>query len=87
MATQNIIESQDVPHKRTGVVNKRIQQVVGILKICHARIYGSKEIVTAVVYEGSKFEKASQIPLVLGYLHNLEFLQHRAHAEWREEFR
>jgi hypothetical protein len=62
--TQDIVESQDVPHKRTGVVKKRVQRVVDVRKIRHARIYGNQEIVTAVVYEGSEFEKVSKIPFI-----------------------
>ncbi|KAJ7193193.1 hypothetical protein C8J57DRAFT_1657255 [Mycena rebaudengoi] len=57
VATQNIVEYQDVCHKRTGVVKKRVPQVVGVRKIRHAHIFGSQETVTAVVYEASNFEK------------------------------
>lgn len=69
VVTQDIIESQDVPHKRTGVVKKRVQRVAGVRKISHARIYGSPEIVTAVVYEGSGFEKVSPIAFVFSCVH------------------
>jgi hypothetical protein len=46
-----------------------------------------REDFTAVVYEGPDFEKVSYITLLVNYPHNSEFLQHRAHAEQREEFR
>jgi hypothetical protein len=86
VATQNIVEYQDVCHKRTGVVKKRVPQVVGVRKIRHAHIFGSQETVTAVVYEASNFEKVSGASVTLGSFMT-DFPQHRAHAEWREDFR
>jgi hypothetical protein len=59
VATQYTVDYEEVRHKRTGVVKKRVQRVVGVRKIRHARVFGSQEIVTAVVYEGSEFEEAS----------------------------
>ncbi|KAJ7207296.1 hypothetical protein B0H12DRAFT_439581 [Mycena haematopus] len=57
VTTQNIIEYHDVPHKRTGVAKKRVQRVVGVRRIHQAHIIGFHEDFTAVVYEGSEFEK------------------------------
>jgi hypothetical protein len=64
LATHSIVEYQDVQHKRTGVVKKRVQRV-GVRKVRHAHIYGSQETVTAVVYEDSDFEKESGVAMTV----------------------
>jgi hypothetical protein len=42
-------------------VKRRVPRVVGLREIHRARIHGSQEEFTAVVYQGSGFEKASYI--------------------------
>jgi hypothetical protein len=86
VAKQNIVEYREIPHKRTRVMKHRVPEVVGVRRIHLARVHGSQEDFTAVVYEGSDFEKVSYITS-MNYPHNSQFLQHRAHAEQREEFR
>jgi hypothetical protein len=54
---QDIVEDQEVRRKRTSAVVRRAPVIVGARRIHRARIYGSQETVTAVVYEGSDFEK------------------------------
>jgi hypothetical protein len=87
VAKQNIVEYREIPHKRTGVMKCRVAEVVGVRRIHLARIHGSQEDFTAVVYDGSDFEKVGYITLSVNYPHSWEFLQHRTHAEQREEFR
>jgi hypothetical protein len=47
---QNIVEYREIPHKRTGVVKRRVKQVVEYRKVHQARIHGSQEEFTVVVY-------------------------------------
>jgi hypothetical protein len=61
VAKQNIVEYHEVRHKRTGVVKRRVPKVVGLREIYRAHIHGSQEEFTAVVYQGSDFEKANYI--------------------------
>jgi hypothetical protein len=42
-------------------VKRRVPKVVGFREVHQARIYGSQEEFTAVMYQGSNFEKASYI--------------------------
>ncbi|KAJ7242700.1 hypothetical protein C8J57DRAFT_1477395 [Mycena rebaudengoi] len=60
VATQAIVEYQEIPHKRTGVVKPRVPEVVGVRRIHLAHVIGLQEDFTAVVYEGSDFEKNSR---------------------------
>jgi hypothetical protein len=87
VAKQNIVEYREIPHKRTGVVKRRVAEVVGVRRVHLACVIGMQEDFTAFVYEGSDFEKVSYFKLSLNYPHDQQFLQHRAHAEKREEFR
>ncbi|KAJ7279281.1 hypothetical protein C8J57DRAFT_131838 [Mycena rebaudengoi] len=54
---QNIVEYRKVLHKKTRVVKQHVPEVVGVRRIYVARVHGSQEDFTAVVYEGSDFEK------------------------------
>ncbi|KAF7348835.1 hypothetical protein MVEN_01403500 [Mycena venus] len=54
---QNVVEYRDIRRKRTGAFIRRVPVPVGVRRIHHARIFGSQETVTAVVYEGSGFRK------------------------------
>lgn len=58
---QHLVEYHDVLRKRTGAVKRRVAAVV-VRRINRARIYGSQEIVTAVLYESSDFEKEGLLP-------------------------
>jgi hypothetical protein len=57
VATQAIVGYREIAHKRTGVVKRRVPEVVGVRRIHQARVIGMQEDFTAVVYEGSDFEK------------------------------
>jgi hypothetical protein len=57
VTTQAIVASREIPHKRTGAVKRRVPEVVGVRKVHHARVVGFQEDFTAIVYEGSDFEK------------------------------
>ncbi|KAJ7435014.1 hypothetical protein B0H11DRAFT_2257702 [Mycena galericulata] len=89
ISKQNIVDSyQVIRRKRTGAVIRRVPAVSGRRTIYQARIYGSSEEVTAVVYEGSDFEKASFLGFVpQRTLEYRKYIQHRSHAEWREGVR
>ncbi|KAJ7268919.1 hypothetical protein C8J57DRAFT_1227687 [Mycena rebaudengoi] len=56
VATQAIVKYQDIPHKKTGVVKRRVPQVVGVRRIHQARVIGMQENFTAVVYEEQREE-------------------------------
>ncbi|KAJ6452337.1 hypothetical protein C8R47DRAFT_288880 [Mycena vitilis] len=45
----------DEPDLRTGIVTRRV--LIGKRKVFRARIFGSSEPMTAIVYEGSRFQK------------------------------
>jgi hypothetical protein len=64
VATHNIVEYREVQRKRTGALIRRVPEVVGARKTHHARIHGSQEIFTAVVYESSDFEKVRPCSVV-----------------------
>jgi hypothetical protein len=66
-----IVEYRDVRHKRTGVVKHRVPEVIGVRRIPHAHLIGMQEDFTAVVYEGSGFERASHIPSLLSFSHRM----------------
>ncbi|KAJ6483398.1 hypothetical protein C8R45DRAFT_1075596 [Mycena sanguinolenta] len=57
VAKQNIVEYHEVLHKKTKAVKCRVPRVVGLRQIHQARVHGSREEFTAVVYQGSGFEK------------------------------
>ncbi|KAJ7276565.1 hypothetical protein C8J57DRAFT_1712417 [Mycena rebaudengoi] len=57
VAKQNIVEYRKVLHKKTKVVKRHVPEVVGVRRIYVARVHGSQEDFTAIVYEGSDFEK------------------------------
>ncbi|KAJ7276569.1 hypothetical protein C8J57DRAFT_193217 [Mycena rebaudengoi] len=57
VAKQNIVKYRKVLHKKTRVVKRHVPEVVGVRRIHLARVHGSQEDFTAVVYEGSDFEK------------------------------
>jgi hypothetical protein len=61
VSKQNIMEYREIPHKRTGVVKRRVQEVVGARKIHQARIHGSQEEFTAIVYHDSDFKKVHDV--------------------------
>jgi hypothetical protein len=69
---QKIVEYREIPHKKTGVVKRRVPEVVGVRRIYLACMHGSQDDFTAVVYEGSDFEKASYITWSVNYPHNSE---------------
>jgi hypothetical protein len=71
VAKQDIIVYRDILHKRTGVVKRRMLEVVGVRKVHQARIVGFQEDFTAVVYEGSECEKVGavrQLPVLFSRL-------------------
>jgi hypothetical protein len=47
-------------------VKHRVKEVVGVRKVHQARIHGSQEEFTAVVYHGSGFEKVSYLYFIIG---------------------
>jgi hypothetical protein len=55
----NVVEGHPVHHKRTGAVVRHIKVVVGTRRIYRARIFGSQDPMTAVVYDDAQFEKVS----------------------------
>lgn len=59
VGSDDIVEYRAVRRKKTGAVIRRIPVVVGTRKILQARIFGSQELMTAVVYSGPDFEKES----------------------------
>ncbi|KAJ7130468.1 hypothetical protein C8R44DRAFT_850362 [Mycena epipterygia] len=60
---QEIVQYQVVRRKRTGAVVRWVPVLAGSRRIHHARIHGSQEAFSAVVYEGSDFERARLIPI------------------------
>ncbi|KAJ7279251.1 hypothetical protein C8J57DRAFT_131373 [Mycena rebaudengoi] len=57
VAKQNIVEYRKVLNKKTRVVKRHVPEVVGVRRIHLARVHGSQEDFTAVVYEVSDFKK------------------------------
>ncbi|KAJ7930758.1 hypothetical protein B0H13DRAFT_2264083 [Mycena leptocephala] len=56
---QNVVERRPVHRKRTGVVVRYLKVVVGTRRTYRARIFGSQDPMTAVVYNDAQFEQAS----------------------------
>jgi hypothetical protein len=65
VAKQNIVEYRKVLHKKTKVVKRHVPEVVGVRRIYVARVHGSQEDFTAIVYEGSDFGKASNVTMLV----------------------
>jgi hypothetical protein len=57
----DIIEYRDVRRQKTGALIRRVPVVVGRQRIHQARIFGSQEMMTAVIYDGPGFEKVTPI--------------------------
>ncbi|KAJ7930675.1 hypothetical protein B0H13DRAFT_2309298 [Mycena leptocephala] len=55
----NVAEWRPVYRKKTGVVVQHIKVVVGARRVYRARIFGSQDPMTAVVYNDAQFEQAS----------------------------
>jgi hypothetical protein len=55
----NVVERRPVYRKKTGVVVQHIKVVVGARRVYRARIFGSQDPMTAVVYNDAQFEQAS----------------------------
>ncbi|KAJ7846516.1 hypothetical protein B0H13DRAFT_1907719 [Mycena leptocephala] len=54
----NVVERHPVHRKKTGVVVRHVEVVVGTRKIYRARIFGSQDPMTAVVHNDAQFEQA-----------------------------
>ncbi|KAJ7436282.1 hypothetical protein B0H11DRAFT_660524 [Mycena galericulata] len=54
---QEIVEYRDVRRHKTGVLIRRQREVVGMRRIYQAQIFGNPGIVTAVIDQGTSFEK------------------------------
>jgi hypothetical protein len=56
----NVVERRPVHRKKTGAVVRHVEVVVGTRRIYRARIFGSQDPMTAVVYaDDRQFEQAS----------------------------
>ncbi|KAJ7901331.1 hypothetical protein B0H13DRAFT_2336208 [Mycena leptocephala] len=55
----DVVEWHPIHRKKTGVVVRHIKVVVGTQRIYRARIFGSQDPMTAVVYNNAQFEQAS----------------------------
>ncbi|KAJ7901345.1 hypothetical protein B0H13DRAFT_1883112 [Mycena leptocephala] len=53
----DVVERRPVHHKRTGAVVRHIKVVVGTRRIYRARIFGSQDPMTAIVYNDAQFEQ------------------------------
>ncbi|KAJ7901335.1 hypothetical protein B0H13DRAFT_773249 [Mycena leptocephala] len=53
----NVVEWHPVHRKKTGVVVRHIKVVVGARRVYRARIFGSQDPMTAVVYDDAQFEQ------------------------------
>ncbi|KAJ7882655.1 hypothetical protein B0H13DRAFT_2278283, partial [Mycena leptocephala] len=53
----NVVERRPVHHRRTGAVVRHIKVVVGTRRIYRARIFGSQDPMTAIVYNDPQFEQ------------------------------
>ncbi|KAJ7832357.1 hypothetical protein B0H13DRAFT_2370977 [Mycena leptocephala] len=57
---QNVVERRPVHRKKTGVVVRHVEVVVGTRRVYRARIFGSQDPMTAAVYaDDRQFEQAS----------------------------
>jgi hypothetical protein len=63
MGKQNVVEWHPIRHKRTGVVVRHIKVVVGTRRVYRARIFGSQDPMTVVIYNDPQFEWASHHPI------------------------
>ncbi|KAJ7930738.1 hypothetical protein B0H13DRAFT_2651853 [Mycena leptocephala] len=55
----DVVEWHPVHRKKTRVVVQHVKVVVGTRRIYRARIFGSQDPMTAVVYNDAQFEQAS----------------------------
>ncbi|KAJ7826354.1 hypothetical protein B0H13DRAFT_2440826 [Mycena leptocephala] len=56
---QNLVEWHPIHRTKTGVIVRHVKVVVGTRRIYRARIFGSPDPMTAVVYNDAQFEQAS----------------------------
>jgi hypothetical protein len=56
---RNVVEHHPIRRKKTGVVVRYLKVVVGTRRTYRARIFGSQDPMTAVVYNDAQFEQAS----------------------------
>jgi hypothetical protein len=56
---QNVVQWHPIHRKKTGVIVRHVKVIVGTRRICRARIFGSQDPMTAVVYNGHSFEQVS----------------------------
>jgi hypothetical protein len=54
----NVVEQRPVHHRRTGAVVRHVKVIVGTRRVYRARIFGSQDPMTAVVYNDAQFEQA-----------------------------
>ncbi|KAJ7930773.1 hypothetical protein B0H13DRAFT_2264091 [Mycena leptocephala] len=59
----NVVEQRPVHHRRTGAVVRHVKVIVGTRRVYRARIFGSQDSMTAVVYNDAQFEQASTISI------------------------
>ncbi|KAJ7769240.1 hypothetical protein B0H14DRAFT_353059 [Mycena olivaceomarginata] len=55
---QNVVNYLPIHHRRTGVVIRHIKVVVATRRVYRARMFGSQDPMTVVVYDDTKFEQA-----------------------------
>jgi hypothetical protein len=55
----NVVERRPVHRKKTGAVVRHVEVVVGTRRIYRARIFGSQDPMTAIVYNDAQFEQVS----------------------------
>ncbi|KAJ7331088.1 hypothetical protein DFH08DRAFT_815170 [Mycena albidolilacea] len=60
VGSTDIIEYQDMRRQKTGALIRRVPAVVGKRQIHQARVFGSQETMTVVIYNGHDFEKAGR---------------------------
>jgi hypothetical protein len=53
----DVVEWRPVHRKKKGVVVRYLKVAVGARRIYRARIFGSQDPMTAVVYNGAQFEQ------------------------------
>ncbi|KAJ7930770.1 hypothetical protein B0H13DRAFT_881342 [Mycena leptocephala] len=54
---QNVVEWHPIRRKKTGVIVRHVKVVVGTRRIYRARIFGSQDPMTAIVYNDAQFEQ------------------------------
>ncbi|KAJ7792744.1 hypothetical protein B0H13DRAFT_2689746 [Mycena leptocephala] len=57
MDKHDVVERRPVHRKKTGAVVRHVEVVVGTRRIYRARIFGSQDPMTAVVYNDAQFEQ------------------------------